>query len=219
MDEIPSKDKLPAFLYTVLEKEGVKTILDLSCGIGKLSVELYQSGYSVVGIDINPEAIAKAKAEAQKIFNPSSKNYLRFYVGDIHDLQLEDAPFDAVLMQLVISIIGGVENRKLLLQTGRNLLKRGGLLYLSASGVSDNINPKYAETYKRDFPTTGEMYTYFSKDSEGRILYVTHHFTEKELEKLLQPDFKHIKIRKEKEASSRRHDEAAYFLYATAEAK
>lgn len=218
-DIIPSKSKLPDFLYELLEKEGVKTVLDFGCGIGKFAIDLYKKGYSVVGIDINPEAIEKAKAEAQKIIDTSSENYLRFYVGDISDLQLKEAPFDSVLIQLVISIIGGVKDRQQLLKTSRNLLKQGGLLYLSASGVSDDINPKYAETYNRDFPKTGEMHTYFSKDPEGKILYVTHHFTEKELEELLQPNFTHIIIRKEKEASSRRPDEAAYFLYATAEAK
>ena len=215
-DLIPSKNKLPDFLFKLLEKEGVKTILDLGCGIGKFSIDLYLKGYSVIGVDINPKAIEIAKTEAQKIIDLSSQNYLRFYVGDTNNLNLESSPFDAVLMQLVISIIGGIEHRKQLLQTSRKLLKKGGLLYLSASGVSDDINPKYAKTYEKDFPLTGEQHTYLSKDSEGKILYLTHHFTENELKELLQTNFKYIKIRKEKEASSRRPDEVAYFLYATA---
>ncbi len=72
-DVIPSKIKLPTFLYELFEKEGVKTILDFGCGIGKFAIDLYRRGYSVVGVDINPKAIEKA--EAEKIINPSSKNY------------------------------------------------------------------------------------------------------------------------------------------------
>lgn len=218
VDIIPTKDKLPDFLYDLLEKEKVKTILDFGCGIGKFAIELYQKGYSVAGVDINPRAIEKAKEEAKKVIDTSSSNYLRFYIGDIN-LQLEEAPFDIIILQLVISLIGGVKERKQLLQTCRNLLKQNGLLYLSASAVSDDINPKYKEIYQRDFPVTKEMYTYFSRDSDGRILYVTHHFTVKELKGLLQSNFKEIRIRKEKEASSRRADEAAYFFYVTAKAK
>ncbi len=218
-DKIPSKNKLPDFLFELLKKEQVKTVLDSGCGVGRSAIDLYRRGYSVVGVDINQKAIEKAKAEAQKIIDPPSDNFLRFYVKDITDLQLEEAPFDAVLMQLVISLIGDVDDRKKLLQMSRKLIKPDGILYLSASGVSDDINPKYEETYKKDFPITGEMYTYLSRDSEGRVLYATHHFTEKELKELLQTGFKEIKIIKKKEMSSRRPDEVAYFFYATARAK
>ena len=216
---IPSKEKLPGFLFGLLEKEMAKTVLDLGCGIGKFAIGLYNRGYSVVGVDINKEAVKSAKAESQKAINPASGNYLKFYAADAIALELKEAPFDAVLMQLLISIIGGPAERRELLHAARALLKQGGLLYLSASGVSGGINPKYAETYEKDFPLTGEKHTYFSRDADGKVLYATHHFTGKELRELLSAEFKEIKIRKAREASSRRPEEAAYFLYATAKAK
>jgi len=91
-----------------------------------------------------------------------------------------------------------------------------GWLFLSASGVSDAINPGYAKLYAKDFPDTCELHTYFSRSVDGRVLYATHHFTSDELASLLERQgFSSITVTTELEASSRRPDEAAYFLYGT----
>ena len=100
--------------------------------------------------------------------------------------RLDAGPFDIVVCQLVISIIGAIDNRMNLLRHMRANLRPGGWLAVSASGVSDTINPGYARLYAADEPLTGERHTYFS--------------------------------RTERETSSRRPDEAAFFLYATCRA-
>ena len=52
------------------------------------------------------------------------------------------------------------------------------------------------------------------------MLYVTHHFTVDELTSLLEAaGFDEICVVTEMETSSRRPDEAAYFLYATCRSK
>ena len=51
--------------------------------------------------------------------------------------------------------------------------------------------------------------------SEGKVLFVTHHFTEQELRDLLT-EFERVEIIKKKETSSRRPDEVAYFFYVVA---
>ena len=62
------------------------------------------------------------------------------------------------------------------------------------------------------------MYTYFSrssKDDNGCILYETHHFQMMELKLLLENcGFVDVYVQQVKEASSRRPEEAAFFLYA-----
>jgi SAM-dependent methyltransferase len=130
--------------------------------------------------------------------------------------RLDAAPFDVVVCQLVLSIIGDERHRRNLLRHARSNLAPGGWLYLSASGVSDAINPGYARLYAEDFPQTGEKHTYYSRDAEGQILYATHHFTSEELASLLEQEgFSDSTVTTEREVSSRRPDEAAYFLYAT----
>lgn len=220
LDAIPTKDRVPGYLYTILEKEGVEKILDLGCGIGKLSIDLAERGYSVTGIDINDAAIETAKTHASRIFSNRCQPSLNFFVGDINNLNLDNSPFDAILLQLVLSIIGVNEDRKKLIQQASSLLKPGGILYLSSSGVSDEINPRYAELYQRDLPLTGEKYSYFSQDPEtGKVLYMTHHFSQEELEDLLRRDFELEILNKEKEVSSRRPNEPAYFYYIIARRK
>jgi hypothetical protein len=98
----------------------------------------------------------------------------------------------------------------------RESLRPGGWLALSASAVSDTINPAYARLYAEDARLTGEQHSYFSRDDRGEILYMTHHFTAAELAGLLEAaGFGEITVTTERETSSRRPNEAAFFLYAT----
>lgn len=116
----------------------------------------------------------------------------------------------------MISIIGTVNDRLNLLRNSFSALKPNGWLFLSASGVSDSINKNYEKLYNADYDSTMEHYTYFSRNKQGEILYITHHFSEMELKSLISDvGFDRIEIKCSREASSRRPDEAAYFLYAT----
>ena len=117
-----------------------------------------------------------------------------------------------------------------LIGTGIFIIKLAGMLMggsddldvgggTSASGVSDTINPGYARLYAEDLPLTGEQHTYLSRNASGDVLYTTHHFTVPELHDLLEAaGFDEIRVTTERETSSRRPDEAAFFLYATCRA-
>jgi SAM-dependent methyltransferase len=218
---IPSKDSTPrldAFLEAVAEEAGGSplTLLDVGCGSGRLSRRIRERGFSVLGVDINPEAIQAAGGEPA---SSDTGRSLRFAVADFADdasPRLEGGPFDVVVCQLVISIIGTIRQRTNLLRHVRDVLRPSGRLFLSASGVSNTINPGYARLYAEDLPLTGERYTYLSRDARGEVLYMTHHFSQRELHDLLKAaGFDSINVITERETSSRRPDEAAFFLYAT----
>ena len=55
-------------------------ILDIACGRGRHSLELYRHGYSVTGIDLSPENIKYAKEEAKK---KKASDALHFLVHDM----------------------------------------------------------------------------------------------------------------------------------------
>lgn len=222
---IPSKDSTPhldAFLTTVAEEAAGSrlALLDVGCGSGHLSQRIRDSGFAVLGVDINPDAIHVA----QRLAVPADAGggALRFAVADFAadvSPSLDGSPFEVVVCQLVISIIGTPHQRANLLRHVRGAMRPGGRLFLSASGVSDTINPGYARLYADDLPLTGERYTYLSRDASGEVLYMTHHFTEQELHDLLEvAGFEEISVTTERETSSRRPDEAAFFLYATCRA-
>ena len=51
------------------QKRGLpgKTVLDLGCGTGSLTVELAQRGYEMIGVDLSPDMLAEASEKAQDI--------------------------------------------------------------------------------------------------------------------------------------------------------
>jgi SAM-dependent methyltransferase len=66
--------------------------LDAGCGEGRVAEWLSQRGFTAVGVDIAPSAIARARALCGE--SPA----LRFAVADLRTQQLPDeAPFDAVI--------------------------------------------------------------------------------------------------------------------------
>jgi SAM-dependent methyltransferase len=225
-EKIPSKAATPQldrFLAAVREPAGENpplALLDVGCGTGRLGRRLAEQGFSVLGIDVNPDAVRAAQALA--VSAAARGHSLRFVAGDFaadHLPRIAEGPFDVVVCQLVLSIVGDARRRANLLRHVRANLRPGGWLYLSASGVSDTINAGYARLYAEDVHLTGERHSYLSRDEQGVVLYMTHHFTADELEhQLAAAGFDEIGVTTEKEASSRRPEEEAYFHYATCRA-
>lgn len=223
---IPSKSATPhldAFLATVqatLSPGAPPTLLDVGCGIGTIGTRVHDRGFSVLGVDVNPDAVRVARTFAPSAGPPG--RFLRFEVADMAAAsppRLDGGPFDVVVCQLVISIVGGPDDRRRLLRHARHALRPGGWLHLSASGVSDTISAGYARLYADDLPLTGERHSYLSRDDDGKVLYMTHHFTPDELRSLLaEAGFVAIDVTTARETSSRRPDEAAFFHYVTCRA-
>jgi SAM-dependent methyltransferase len=237
-DQIPTKGiKLPGLFHDTLralEQDATQQqslqILELGCGCGELCAFLQSRQHKVIGTDINHGAIASAN---ENCLLPGT-----CFVADVtipnfaEDIQSKQqlaycgksspntmtTTFDFVILQLLLSIVGGPASRKATLQNAISLLRPSkGTLYLSCSGISHDINPNYAQLYQADRDAMTEPYSYFSRNEQGEILYTTHHFSEPELKELLQEaGLVEIHIEQHKEASSRRPNEAAYFFYATA---
>lgn len=227
--DIPTKGiKLPPLfeetLTVLAANRPCLQILELGCGTGELATSLAEKGHRVVGIDVNEGAIAQAQTFYQQRiasnYNDSNKiGTTTFLVGDVTTLTHSlPEKVDFCILQLLLSIVGNASKRYQAISSAHHSLKSGGYIYVSCSGVSDTINPNYKKLYEQDYPVTKEMYTYFSRSSkDGCILYETHHFQMMELKLLLENcGFVDVHVQQVKEASSRRPEEAAFFLYAVA---
>lgn len=215
---IPTKDALHTVfrmcfigIGSLRHRKPSPSCLDLGCGDGRIAASIAALGIDVWGVDCNAEAIWLANAKKSEFSTASC-----FTVGDCTQTILERT-FDVVLCQLVISIVGAPHDRLRLLQNAASHLSSGGLLLLSASGVSDDINEGYKALYEKDARAIGENFSYFSRDADGKIIYRTHHFTSDSLCSLISTagfELQHFVT--EIETSSRRKSEPARFFYAVA---
>jgi len=121
-----SRDGCPVELYLKLpyggEVElfqscipGKSSIIELGCGVGRITRELLARGYRVTAVDNSPEMLAHVPSQASKV------------CADIETLALETT-FDAVILASCLINVPDAALRTAQLAKCRDLLKPGGLL-------------------------------------------------------------------------------------------
>ncbi|OKP85972.1 hypothetical protein A3844_14540 [Paenibacillus helianthi] len=120
-------------------------ILEIGCGTGRTSCYLAAQGHDVVGIDIRPDMIAKAKKRAEK-----ENVTLKFLEGDALSLPFPNESFDVILVESV-SIF--TDTRKAFLEYYR-VLRSGGQLFdremTQRKPMSTEINQEITNFYHVD---------------------------------------------------------------------
>ena len=80
------------FLEACMKRYGpahAARLLDIGCGTGRHLIELATRGYRMTGIDLQPEMVAYARAEAERLKAP-----VEVSIGDLRHLTIE-GPYDA----------------------------------------------------------------------------------------------------------------------------
>ena len=109
-------------------------ILDLGCGAGRTTINLYKNGYhNIIGLDISDKFIDFAK-------NYCLKNGLdiNFVNGDATSLNFGDSEFDAVIFSYNgLMCIPGKKNRESVLSEVYRVLKPNGIFIFTAHNRDD----------------------------------------------------------------------------------
>lgn len=69
-------------------------VLDVGCGTGVVAIAASRTGASVVGVDLTPELLERARANAT-----IAGVEIEWHLGDVEQLPLKDAEFDVVVSQ------------------------------------------------------------------------------------------------------------------------
>jgi len=123
-----------SYLAAVLAGEAPgRRVLDVGCGIGRHAVALAGRGFDVVGVDVSPWALDRARAAAR-----AAGATARFHLLDA--LRATDAEWPVREVDAVVCVQAfgwGTDAQQLrLLQALRRLLVPGGVLVLDHSDVS-----------------------------------------------------------------------------------
>ncbi|RME81458.1 MAG: class I SAM-dependent methyltransferase [Caldilineae bacterium] len=102
--------------------------LDIGCGTGALALRAARLGADVVGIDVNPQMLALARAQAERQGLAEKVTWQEKGVAELGEEA--DAAFDVIMSGLCFSELTPDE-RHYTLEQARRLLRSGGLLLLA----------------------------------------------------------------------------------------
>jgi len=130
-------------------------VLDLGAGMGRISIPLARVVRKVVAFDNSYLRMKFLKMRAEK---EGLKN-IEVYVGDVFDIPFPKESFDLIVMNGLLEWVGSTDRYKNpreaqieSLKVARNLLKKGGYLYIG-------IENRFALSYLRGLDHSGLYFT------------------------------------------------------------
>lgn len=164
----PSEDSV--YLAKKWQEEGVHSILDLGCGLGRHALYFTQKGFKVTAVDLSAEAIAFNIEMQEK----QGVDYL-CKRADMMKLPFANDAFDRVFSYHVISHqdTAGVQQ---VLQEIARVLKPGGKVFLTLCAK------EHYAFHEENFPRLDENTVL---KTEGAEVDVPHFFADKEILKKL----------------------------------
>lgn len=146
-EHLPRAPQEAENVHKLLEKHQItpgSRLLDLSCGIGRHSVELAHLGYRVTGVDLSPTFIERAKRLAQE---KQVTEKVEFHVCDARQVAqtLANEKFDAVVNIWTSFGYYDEEANTDILRQCRTLVREGGTFVMDINnrdGLARRFQPR-----------------------------------------------------------------------------
>jgi SAM-dependent methyltransferase len=159
-----------------------RTALDVGCNTGKTALWLARQGVSVLGIDVNANALETARCQAAQA---GLQSLARFSLADI-TCDAVPGSFDIVLLIRLLTCIPSQNAWSTVLNRVFASLPIGGLLYVHDFLRDDGI-AHYHERYDEAESRGWRSGNFVVNDAQGRLLFVAHHHSREELGQIMQP--------------------------------
>lgn len=151
-------------------KTAEKTFLDIGCGTGQLTRELYHRGYTGVGVDVSESAVRLARNYTTVPASSLQYVHLDIEQGSI-DL-LPSAPYELIICKLVYAFI---KNKATFLGNVSHVLADGGV-FVIVTPLREKVRDHKAGIAVDKAETEQELRTIFN---------FVEHFTDGELDYFL----------------------------------
>ncbi len=166
MPDLPYINSIP----TTLKQAGAKSVLDLGCGSGWLTIFLAREGFEVIGVDLAKHAVELGQQWAQQ----ENLDNARFEASDITSLSYPDHSFDAIVANSIFEHLT-YELAETALHQMVRLLRPGGQFF----GCFDKVGGGPGEYYELEDGT----HVYTDKGRRGMLL---RFFEDEELRGLMK---------------------------------
>ncbi len=143
---------LTSLLYDLGAPPGSR-LIDAACGTGGISLELYKTGYSVLGIDISQQMLTEAAAKAAK-----AGAAITFVRQDIRAMRVH-RPVDGILCACdAANYLLEPDDLRQFLCSARKSLKKGGALLFDVSS-EEKLTAMDGQLYGEETDDTAYLWT------------------------------------------------------------
>ncbi len=152
-------------VLTYFPKNKTKSCLDIGCGTGQLSRELYHRGFKVLGIDASSKAIEIARSRS--IIKPPHIKYSQLDI----EKDVIEGTFSLITCKLVYAFI---QNKPFFLQRISKLLDPGGI-FVIITPLYEDVTPEKENIAVNHEITLTELNTFFDVEhyrDSGFTVYI-----------------------------------------------
>lgn len=111
-------------------------LLDVGCGTGHLSVNLSSRGFSVIGVDHDPEMIIYAEKRFSTYLTNGKRIKLRFLNAKAESLPFEKNSFDGII---AVSLMGCISSPEIVFREFSRVLHKGGFAIITFTNLNSLI--------------------------------------------------------------------------------